>query len=142
MAYNRIILGNPRCLMIAQFWETLDGLSLHNPGKPKMVFDCTILGNPGWLIIAQSWETEDDCTIRLLHIVIEIKVPAPLFAHYTFFKQNWETFYMGLYKEFCIPCPTLLTLPHDLLSLPNMFSSCPMFCSPLPHKLLILAGMV
>ena len=102
--------GNPRCLMIAQSWETLDGFSLHNPGKPQMSYDCTILGNPRWLIIAQSWETLDGlslynhgkpqmtcyCTIHLLHIVIEIKVPAPLFAHYTFFKQNWETFYIGL----------------------------------------------
>ena len=43
--------------MIAQSWETLDGLSLLNPGKPQMSYDCTILGNPRWLIIAQSWET-------------------------------------------------------------------------------------
>ena len=75
MSYDCTILGNPRWLIIAQSWETLDGLSLHNHGKPQMACDCTI---------------------HLLHIVIEIKVPAPLFAHYTFFKQNWETFYIGL----------------------------------------------
>ena len=45
--------------MIAQSWETLDGLSLHNHEKPQMACDCTI---------------------HLLHIVIEIKVPAPLFT--------------------------------------------------------------
>ena len=59
MAYHCTILGNPRCLRIAQSWETLGGLSLHDPGKPQMPYDCTILGNPRWLIIAQSWETPD-----------------------------------------------------------------------------------
>ena len=64
MAYHCTDMGNPRCLRIAQSWEKLDGLSLHNSGKPQM--------------IAQSLETpetSDDCTIHLLHIVIEIKVP-------------------------------------------------------------------
>ena len=90
--------------MIAQSWETLDGLSLHNPGKPQMSYDCTILGNPRWLIIAQSWETLDglslhnhgkpqmvcDCAIHLLHDVINQLSAEPLFV--------WKVF--GMWMEF------------------------------------------
>ena len=74
-----------------------------------MAYHCTILGNPRclWLIIAQSWETPDDCTIHLLHIVIEIKVPTTL--SYPPISRGWandknvQNLYMNIEKKFLIP---------------------------------------
>ena len=130
--------GNPRCLMIAQSWETLDGLSLHNPGKLQMSYDCTILGNR-WFIIAQSWETPDGLWLHnpLATYCHRDQSPCPIICSLYFFQAKLGDILYRIIEgilhslpHFALPAPWFaLPAPNYAPPAPCFAPHCPINCS-------------